>query len=133
MSLFEDNQFDIAFCDGMLEHICDRDDLEKICKEIRRVSKQYAIIVPWKYAFIEPHFKLPFFSIYPLKIQKKLILRFDLHGVGRWMKREGASVFEEHYQWLSSKEFKKLFPESKVYLIFFGLFCDNIAVIGPFK
>ena len=64
LSIFDDGEFDVTFCIGMLEHICDRNELLKIAGEIRRISKQYVIIVPSKWAWIEPHFKLPFFSLY---------------------------------------------------------------------
>ncbi len=132
LSYFEDNQFDIAFCIGMMEHKGKKNERKKICEEIKRVSKQYAIIVPWKYALIEPHFKLPFFAICPYKLQIKLILRFNLNGMRGWMREEGNSVFEENYQWLSKKEWKKFFPYSRVYPIFFGVYWDALVIIGPF-
>ena len=47
---FCDKQFDLTLSIGMMEHICDRAMLERFASEIYRVSKQYILIVPWKYA-----------------------------------------------------------------------------------
>lgn len=125
LSRFEDNKFDLAFCVGMMEHICDRRVLLKIVQEIERVSKQYVIVVPWKWAWIEPHFHLFFFQLLPEKLKLFLIRAFNLHNLGKRIKKD-RSYLRNHYQWLSSKEWKAMFVDSKVYV------CpgwDTIAVV----
>jgi ubiquinone/menaquinone biosynthesis C-methylase UbiE len=72
LSAFPDKRFDLTFCIGMLEHICDKGVLRRIAGEIGRVSKQYVIVVPWKWAWIEPHFKFPFFQLLPYRLQVSL-------------------------------------------------------------
>jgi len=112
MSIFDDNKFDVCICIGVLEHIVCEHKLLRISNEIRRVSKKYAICVPWKFTPLEPHFRLPFFQFYPDHIQYKLIKKFNLHGLGN----NSFDYFKSHYQWLSSKQWKRYFPESKVRL-----------------
>ena len=112
MSIFDDNEFDAAFCIGMLEHITDKDKLLKISNEIRRVSRRYAVCVPWRYTPIEPHFKLPFFQLYPDALKYKLIKKFNLHGHGD----KSLHYIKSNYQWLSSKEWREYFPGCKVTL-----------------
>jgi ubiquinone/menaquinone biosynthesis C-methylase UbiE len=81
LSLFPDKQFDLTVSIGMMEHICNRDALDRMAKEIDRVSKQFLIVVPWKYAVIEPHFKFPFFSLLPYKLQIILTKILNLHNL----------------------------------------------------
>ena len=81
MSHFKDKEFDVAISIGMLEHIGDQKRRNKICAEIQRVSKKYAIMVPHKYAFIEPHFKFPFFGCLNRIIQYRLVRLFNLHSL----------------------------------------------------
>ena len=40
--------------------------------EIDRVAKEYVIVVPWRYAIIEPYSKWPFFQLMPTEIQRQL-------------------------------------------------------------
>jgi ubiquinone/menaquinone biosynthesis C-methylase UbiE len=112
MSIFADSEFDAAICIGMLEHITDKYQLLKISNEIRRVARKYAVCVPWRYTPIEPHFKLPFFQLYPETVQYKLISRFNLHGLGE----RTFDYFKSNYQWLSAREWKEFFPECRVSL-----------------
>ncbi|MBU4204847.1 class I SAM-dependent methyltransferase [Patescibacteria group bacterium] len=57
---FKDKEFDVAISIGVLEHIHPKEKFIKMLKEIERVGKKYAIVVPHRYCFIEPHFNLPF-------------------------------------------------------------------------
>ena len=112
MSIFGHNEFDAAFCIGMLEHITDKDILLRISSEIRRVARRYAVCVPWKYTPIEPHFKLPFFQLYPDTLKHKMIKKFNLHGLGD----RSPDYIKSRYQWLSSKEWREFFPGCKITL-----------------
>ena len=56
LSCLGDGEFDLGVCIGMLEHITDEAIFRRIVNEIRRVAKQYIVIVPFKYCWIEPHY-----------------------------------------------------------------------------
>lgn len=112
---FYDKQFHLTFCIGMMEHICDRAILETIASEIDRVSKQYIIVVPWKYAWIEPHFKFPFFQLMPSGLKRNLTILLNLHNLGERIKQDNAYI-QKHYQWFSNGEWRQIFVDSKVYL-----------------
>lgn len=116
---FADKSFDLAVSVGMMEHICDRASLLQIAREIDRVSRQYAIVVPWRYAWIEPHFKLPFFQLLPYRLQRSLIVALNLQNLGRPAKerpKEFYDQFRRDYQWLSNSEWRRVFPGSRIYL-----------------
>jgi ubiquinone/menaquinone biosynthesis C-methylase UbiE len=60
LSRFRDHEFDLAVCIGMLEHITEEPVFKRIVSEIRRVAKQYIVVVPYKYCWVEPHYGVPF-------------------------------------------------------------------------
>ena len=115
LSRFCDNEFHLSLCIGMLEHICDPIMLKRIAAEIDRVSKQYIVVVPWKYAWIEPHFRLPFFQLLPSNLQRTLTVLLNLHNL-RDKVRQDHTYIERNYQWLSNREWRQIFVGSKVYL-----------------
>ena len=112
---FCDKEFHLTLSIGMMEHICDHRMLERIASEIDRVSKQYIVVVPWKYAWIEPHFRLPFFQLLPSNLQRTLTLLLNLHGL-REKIRQDHTYIEKNYQWLTNREWLQIFVGSTVYL-----------------
>jgi len=112
---FKNEEFDVVVSIGVLEHIHPRQKFIKMLKEIERTSKKYAIVVPHKYCFIEPHFNLPFWYFYPDFLKRFLISKFNLGSQLR--KKDG------NYQRLnhpSVKFYLKLLKGSKVHHYFFG-------------
>jgi len=125
LSIFKDKQFDLCFSIGMMEHICDRSVLLKMAREIERVSKQYVILVPWKWAWIEPHFKVPFFQLYPYGFKLFITKLLNLHDLGKKVSSD-SSYINNHYQWLSNTEWRTIFTNSSVHLM---PTCEAIAII----
>ena len=115
LECFSDKQFHLTISIGMMEHICDPVTLRKICSEIIRVSRQYIVVVPWKYAWIEPHFRLPFFQLMPSNLQRTLTMFFNLHNLREKIRHDQAYI-SKNYQWLSNKEWRQIFVGSKIYL-----------------
>jgi len=115
LSQFSDKQFDLAISIGMLEHITKKKAFKQIVSEIRRVAKQYIIIVPYKYCWIEPHYGLPFFPLYPYSIKLLLVKVFNLSNHRENVQRDPQYI-KKHFMWLSNQEYKKEFPESNIYL-----------------
>ena len=115
LGFFSNKKFDLTLCIGMMEHICDLMMLEKIASEIDRVSKQYIVVVPWKYAWIEPHFRFPFFQLLPSNLQRVLTVLLNLHNL-RGKIRQDQAYIEKNYQWLSNREWRQIFVGSQIYL-----------------
>lgn len=112
---FRDKEFDLAVSIGMMEHICDHAILRQVAHEIDRVSRQYVISVPWRYTWIEPHFKFPFFQLLPYGLKLRLTIAFDLHQLKEKVQNDSAYI-RKHYQWLPSSEWKEIFVGSRVYV-----------------
>lgn len=124
LSRFETKSFDLAVSIGMMEHICDPQALEQMANEMMRVSKQWIVVVPWRYCWIEPHFKFPFFQLLPENWQIVLTKIFNLHGLGPVIRNE-SNWIQRHYQWLTTNEWKRLLKADHVYL---SSTLDTIAV-----
>jgi len=122
---FTDKEFDLAVSVGMMEHICDQSILQKMANEIVRISTQWVIVVPWKYALLEPHFKFPFFQLLPYAIKVFLTRVLNLHNLGSTVNRDYQYI-NKHYQWLPSKEWKRIFHATKVYVT---PTMDTIAIV----
>jgi len=108
LQMFADNEFDLAVSFGMMEHICDHTVLKRMYLEIDRVSKQWIIVVPWKFAFIEPHFKFPFFQLLPYPMKVSITKMLNLHGL-RLAVRQDYDYIKKHYQWLTSSQWIDIF------------------------
>ena len=115
LSQFTDSQFDLAVSVGMLEHITEKTAFEKTVSEIRRVAKQHIVIVPYKYALIEPHYGFPLFPIYPNFVKRLLVKTFNINNQREAIKRDPAHI-EKYCKWPSNKDYKKEFYESNIYL-----------------
>jgi ubiquinone/menaquinone biosynthesis C-methylase UbiE len=115
LKVFQDKQFDLTVSIGMMEHICNRQVLTKIAQQIQRVSRQFIIVVPWKWAWIEPHFKFPFFQLLPYNMQLLLTRILNLHNLRDAVTRDREYI-KNHYQWLPSAEWNNIFWDSKTYV-----------------
>lgn len=123
---FEDKEFDLAISIGMLEHITEIETFKRVVDNIRRVATQYIVIVPWKFAIIEPHYGVPFFPILPYKLKLSLIKLFNLSNHRNAVTIDPDYV-NKHFMWLSNSEYKAYFPESKIYI---SPTFDSIAIIS---
>lgn len=112
---FGDKEFHLAISIGMMEHICDSIVLKRMVAEIDRVSKEYIVVVPWKYSWIEPHFRLPFFQLLPSNIQRSLTELLNLHNLRDKIRRD-RNYIKNYYQWMSKREWRQIFVGSKIYL-----------------
>ncbi len=121
---FEDNYFDVIFCNSVIEHVTvDKDEIYKIktnrefkeksfarqkflADEIRRVSKKYFVQTPYRHFFIESHTWFPSFFIYlPRTFQIKLIQLLSKY----WVKSSTPDV-----NLLTVKDMRRLFPEAEI-------------------
>ena len=109
MSAFADKSFDLVVSIGMLEHIVSEADYRAACSELQRVGKQYAILVPYKWAWIEPHYGVPFFGGLPKRVQIALIKMFDLS-----QQRDGIDFFLQNFCWRSNAQYLRDFPGARI-------------------
>lgn len=121
---FEDNYFDIVFCNSVIEHVTvNKNEMYNIktnkefrrrsyirqkflADEIRRVSKKYFVQTPYRHFIIESHTWLPSFHTYlPRTFQLRLVRFLNKY----WIKDSSPDI-----NLLTGKDLQKLFPDAKI-------------------
>jgi hypothetical protein len=116
LRIFGSNEFDLAVSIGMLEHITDEVVFKRIVSEIRRIAKQYIVIVPYKYCWIEPHYGIPFFPLLSNSLQLALVKILNLCN-HRDIAIKDSSYIKNNYQWRPNPEYRMAFPDSTIHLL----------------
>lgn len=114
MNQFSDKEFDIVFSNSVIEHLGTLEEQRKMADEVRRVGKRYFVQTPNKYFPIEPHFLVPLFQFFPLKMKTWLIQHFDLGWRKKAPDYNSAIKIANEIRLLSMKELINLFPEGQL-------------------
>lgn len=125
LNRFHDKEFDLLVSFGMLEHVIDEEIYRQVVSEIIRVSQQYIVVVPNKYALIEPHYGFPLFALYPHFIKSALVRILNLSDARRDLKKD-PDFIRKRCTWRSSAECKKSFPGSRIHIL---PTLDSIAIV----
>jgi SAM-dependent methyltransferase len=99
---FEDDSFDLAFSNAVIEHVGTRADQRHFVSELLRVSRRFFITTPNRWFPLELHTFLPFLHWFPQRVHQRC-----LRAIGQrdWAKTENLNL-------LSRTELKGLFPPS---------------------
>jgi SAM-dependent methyltransferase len=122
---FADRSFDLAVCVGMLEHLTDETAFGRACAEIRRVAAQYLVVVPYRWAWIEPHYGVPFFGALPDRAQRALVSALDLSGHRSVLAKDPQAI-RRHTRWRSNREYRSAFPGARIRFL---PVMDTIAIV----
>jgi SAM-dependent methyltransferase len=115
LSRFRDDVFDLAISVGLLEHVTDPTAFADVAREIQRVAPQHGLIVPYRYAWIEPHYWVPFFPLLPRGLQDVVAGMVDRHA-RRGSGRGDARGPHRRISWRSNAEYRAAFPGSRTLL-----------------
>lgn len=99
----------------MLEHITDEVVFERIASEIQRIARQYVVVVPYKYCWLEPHYGVPFFPLLPYAMKVALVKMFNLSNQRDILSKD-PDYIRRNYRWLSNSEYQRFFPDSRIVL-----------------
>jgi len=111
---FDNNEFDVAFSNAVIEHVGSRERQRAFILEMLRVSKAFFLTTPNRWFPIELHSAIPFLHFFPKKIYRKLL---TLLGETYWSKEENLNL-------LSRKELVALFP------IGMNIVIDSVCIFG---
>lgn len=111
---FEDNSFDIAHSNSVVEHVGDWSRMVQFSRELGRVAPKYFVQTPNYWFPIEPHCMTPFFHWLPKATRIWLVMKFSL---GHW--HRASSVGEavetvESARLLNRKMFSALFGDAQI-------------------
>lgn len=80
---FEDNSFDIVFCNAFLHHV---DNVNRVIEEMKRVSKKHVVI-------LEPNRNNPLMFLFSLIVEEeRKVLKFSLAYLERLVKSNGLKL-----------------------------------------
>jgi SAM-dependent methyltransferase len=111
---FKDGQFDVVFSNSVIEHVATFEEQQRMAREIVRAGKMYFVQTPNRYFPIEPHFLVPFFQFFPLRLQIFLITHFRLGWYRRLPDKREAAALARSIRLLTEREFRALFPEAHI-------------------
>jgi hypothetical protein len=126
----EDNCFDVAFSNSVIEHVGGPDDQRRMAVEVRRVGQRYFVQTPNRYFPLEPHFLFPFYQFMPVSVRILLLQNFDLG----WFKKERdaakAREIVEGIRLLDKRQFAGLFPDAYIYEEKMGWLTKSFVAYG---
>lgn len=126
---FEDQSFEIAFSNSVIEHLSTKERQRAFSEEIRRVGKNYYVQTPNRWFPIEPHYLTPGVHYLPKRWQVRLLRNATVWG---WMtrpSREQRQRMVDEIRLLSAGEMAELFPDAIIQRErFFGLTKSIIAI-----
>lgn len=111
---FRDKEFDIAFCNAVIEHVGDSERQKEFINEMLRVSRSFFLTTPNRWYPIEFHTAIPVLHFLPKKTYRKIL---NMLGETYWSKEENLNL-------LSKRELRALFPKEANVLV------DNMRLWG---
>lgn len=115
MREFQDQEFDIAFSNSVIEHVGTYQQQSLMAEEVRRVGKRYFVQTPNRYFPIDPHVLLPFFQFLPFRLKVFILTHFRSPWGWKISSREEAIQYVNEIRLLTEKELRSLFPDANIY------------------
>lgn len=129
ISQFPDKSFDIVFSNSVIEHVGNMDRQKQMANEVSRVGRAYFIQTPNFWFPMEPHFLVPGFQFFPLRLQVCLLMNFNVGWGGKRKDRTEAKKIAESIRLLTQKDLKFLFPDARIYKERFAGFAKSLIAV----
>lgn len=111
---FCDGQFDIAFCNSLIEHLGNWQNQSRLAMEIRREARGYFVQTPNKWFPLEPHYLTPMVQFVPRKIKPGVIRWLTVWGwITKPTKGECVALSDE-VRLLDARDMRTLFPDATI-------------------
>lgn len=114
LSCFDEDSFDIAHSNSVIEHVGDWVRMFQFATELDRVSQRYFVQTPNFWFPVEPHFMTPFFHWLPISMRIWLVQRFQLGHRPRAASIDEAVRRVESVRLLNRKMYQALFPDAEI-------------------
>lgn len=126
---FDDDSFDIAFSNSVIEHVGNREQQRQFADEVRRVARDYYVQTPNRWFFVEPHLICPFIHFLPRPWFRRLVPFFS---VWYWLRRPSPQRVDEfisEINLLTEKDVREMFPDGKMLREKFLFFTKSFIVV----
>jgi hypothetical protein len=122
---FSDKEFDIGYCNAVVEHAGSRGNQRNFVSELCRVSKHFFVVVPNRLFPVEHHIGLPFLHYLPLPLFRCLVRRSPFNY---WAEETNLNP-------LYPAQFRSLFPPNRKFRLLYtgvgvSIWKSNIVAIG---
>lgn len=129
MSEIDTDAFDIVFSNSVIEHVGGHAERVRMANEIRRTGRSYFVQTPSRFFPLEPHFHVPMFQFFPLRVRAELLHRYDLGWQQKEPDYDRALQAVTGVDLLGRRQLQALFPDAELETErFLGLEKSLIAV-----
>ncbi len=108
LTLIEDNEFEIAFSNSVIEHVGDNEKVKMFADEVQRIGEKIWIQTPSKYFPLECHTGMPFWWYYPPKLKQLLLERWN-KKLPKWTEMVKGTTY------ITKSQLTQLFPGSQMH------------------
>jgi hypothetical protein len=126
---YDDNSFDIAYSNSVLEHVGDGHDQDAFAAEIRRVAPRYYVQTPNRWFVIEPHLIAAGIHLFPRRLTRRLVRWLSVWG---WVAKPDQATIDEllaSILLVDRKRMRQLFPDAEIHAeTFLGMTKSLIAI-----
>ncbi|WP_069470209.1 methyltransferase domain-containing protein [Candidatus Marithrix sp. Canyon 246] len=114
LSQFNDNSFNIAHSNSVIEHVGSWEQMQQCAKEIRRVGENYFVQAPYFWFPIEPHYMVPFIHWFSEQIRISLVMKFSIGHIEKAKNLNEAVNEVIHMNLPNQTMFNQLFQDAKI-------------------
>jgi hypothetical protein len=126
---YEDNSFDIAYSNSVIEHVGDAIDQDAFAAEIRRIAPRYYVQTPNRWFVIEPHLIAAGIHLLPRPLTRRLVRWLSVWG---WVAKPDQATIDEllaSIRLVDRKRMQQLFPDAEIHAeTFLGMTKSLIAI-----
>ncbi len=115
MNEFEDQSFDIAFSNSVIEHLFTLDNQIRMADEIRRVAPAYWVQTPNYWFPVEPHFHCIGWQWLPRDVRVRLLRCRRMGWRGPYPDPTEAYAAVDEVRLMTLRELRRAFPEAEVW------------------
>jgi hypothetical protein len=125
---FRDREFDLVFCNSVIEHLGAWENQVKFASELSRVARSLFVQTPNLWFPVEPHYLAPFLHWLPATIRRGLV-PLTPWALRSKSTREKCDQLVSEIRLLTAPKLRRLFPDAEIVKErFLGLTKSLIAV-----
>jgi hypothetical protein len=117
---YDDNSFDIAHANSVIEHVGSWENMERFANNMRRIALSYYVQTPYYWFPFEPHSLTPFFHWLPEGWRARLLMWRSLGNYPRAKTIGEAMRMVRDAHLLDIAQMRYLFPDARLRLERFG-------------
>ena len=130
MPQFEDNSFDIAHSNSVIEHVGSLVKMGDFAAETRRIGKSYYIQAPYLWFPIDPHFGIPLIHWLPCPSRAYMMHKFKLGFSDTPIPDYKEALSEaDHIRLVDKTLMNNLFPDAEMFKERFCLLAKSLIMV----